>query len=40
MITITHLSKRFGDNVVLRDISTEIRKGEVISIIGPSGFLC
>jgi polar amino acid transport system ATP-binding protein len=37
MITITHLSKRFGDNVVLRDISTEIRKGEVISIIGPSG---
>jgi len=37
MITISHLSKRFGDNMVLRDISTEIRKGEVISIIGPSG---
>lgn len=37
MITVNGLSKRFGENVVLRDISTEIRKGEVISIIGPSG---
>lgn len=37
MITICHLSKKFGDNVVLKDINTEIKKGEVISIIGPSG---
>lgn len=37
MITVEHLSKRFGDLVVLKDISIEIQKGEVISIIGPSG---
>jgi len=37
LIRVEHLSKCFGDAVVLRDISAEIRKGEVISIIGPSG---
>src|SRR5574344_2172790 len=37
MITVQHLRKRFGDLVVLKDINTEIKKGEVISIIGPSG---
>lgn len=37
MIKVEHLSKKYGDLVVLKDISTEIKKGEVISIIGPSG---
>jgi polar amino acid transport system ATP-binding protein len=37
MIRVEHLSKEFGDLVVLKDISLEINKGEVISIIGPSG---
>ncbi len=37
MIQIRHLSKRFGDLVVLRDVSADIKKGEIISIIGPSG---
>jgi polar amino acid transport system ATP-binding protein len=37
MITVEHLSKRFGDLVVLKNISIQIKKGEVISIIGPSG---
>ncbi|MGR9071544.1 MAG: amino acid ABC transporter ATP-binding protein [Gammaproteobacteria bacterium] len=37
MIKIEHLSKQFGDLVVLKDISTEIKTGEVVSIIGPSG---
>jgi polar amino acid transport system ATP-binding protein len=37
MITVEHLSKKFGDLVVLKDVSVEIKKGEVISIIGPSG---
>jgi polar amino acid transport system ATP-binding protein len=37
MIRVEHLSKSYGSHVVLKDISAEIRKGEVISIIGPSG---
>lgn len=37
MIKVQNLSKRFGGLTVLKDISTEIRKGEVVSIIGPSG---
>jgi len=37
MISVKHLEKKFGDVTVLRDINVEIRKGEVISIIGPSG---
>ena len=40
METITkveHLSKKFGDNEVLKDINYEIKQGEVVVIIGPSG---
>lgn len=37
MIRVENLQKRFGDLVVLRDVSIEINKGEVISVIGPSG---
>ncbi|CCI86734.1 amino acid ABC transporter ATP-binding protein [Lactobacillus gigeriorum] len=37
MIEINHLKKRFGNNEVLKDISAEVDKGQVICIIGPSG---
>jgi len=37
MIRVEHLSKKFGENVVLKDVNCEIKQGEVISIIGPSG---
>ena len=37
MIKVEHLAKRFDDLTVLKDIDVEIKKGEVISIIGPSG---
>ncbi|MEI7787604.1 MAG: ATP-binding cassette domain-containing protein [Chlorobiaceae bacterium] len=37
MIKIEHLSKKFGDLEVLKDVTVEIKTGEVISIIGPSG---
>lgn len=37
MIRTVNLSKHFGSLVVLKEITTEIRKGEVISVIGPSG---
>lgn len=37
MIRVEHLSKHFGDLVVLKDINCEISKGEIITVIGPSG---
>jgi len=37
MISVKNLSKHFGDLIVLKDVNLEINKGEVISIIGPSG---
>ena len=37
MISVRHLQKSFDGIAVLRDVNAEIEKGEVISIIGPSG---
>jgi len=37
LFEIKELCKSFGDNLVLDHISTEIRKGEVLVIVGPSG---
>ncbi|PKG25652.1 amino acid ABC transporter ATP-binding protein [Niallia nealsonii] len=37
MIKVEHLNKSFGSLQVLKGISTEIKKGEVVTIIGPSG---
>ncbi len=37
MIKIKNLKKSYGKLEVLKGINTEIREGEVISIIGPSG---
>ena len=37
MIEIKNLNKSYGELRVLNDISVDIKKGEVIAIIGPSG---
>lgn len=37
MIKVSKLYKSFGKLAVLKDISTEIAKGDVVAIIGPSG---
>jgi len=37
VIDVKHLYKQFGSHVVLKDISTTIREGEKIVVIGPSG---
>lgn len=37
LLSIEHLKKAYGDNVVLKDISLDVKRGEVIVIIGPSG---
>lgn len=37
MISVNNLSKSFGDNLVLDDITEQIGQGEKVVIIGPSG---
>ena len=37
MLKISNLNKSFGELKVLKDISFEVTKGEVVAIIGPSG---
>ena len=37
ILSVQHLSKSFGANVVLRDIDFSVQKGDVTSIIGASG---
>lgn len=36
-VTVDNLVKKYGDNTVLNNISTTIKDGEVVCIIGPSG---
>lgn len=37
MIELRHVSKRFFENVVLDDVSLEVRRGETLALLGPSG---
>ena len=37
MLEVKKLKKKFGKNVVLKDISFDVSKGDIISIVGPSG---
>lgn len=37
MIKITNLKKKFGKNEVLKGIDANVKKGEVVVVIGPSG---
>lgn len=37
MVELKNIEKSFGDNHVLKGVSTGIKKGEVVVILGPSG---
>ncbi len=37
MIKANHIHKKYGDLQVLKDVNLHIKKGEVVSIVGPSG---
>ncbi|TFG61436.1 MAG: amino acid ABC transporter ATP-binding protein [Deltaproteobacteria bacterium] len=36
-VTVQNLTKKFGDNVVLENISFDVEKGKVLVLCGPSG---
>src|SRR5687767_11127027 len=37
MLTVTHLTKRYGALTAIKDVSFEIRAGEVLGLLGPNG---
>lgn len=36
-VKVDHMTKRFGDLLVLDDVSFEVKKGEFLCIVGPTG---
>lgn len=36
-IELEHVDFSYGENLVLKDISLSVNKGEIVSIIGPGG---
>lgn len=37
LLRATHISKKYGDFQVLKDVSLELNRGEIVSIVGSSG---
>ena len=37
ILTAEHIRKSFGNHTVLKDINLNVEKGDVVSILGPSG---
>jgi ABC-type branched-subunit amino acid transport system ATPase component len=37
MLTVTDLSVAYGRRVVLRKVSAEIGRGQVVGVVGPNG---
>jgi ABC-type glutathione transport system ATPase component len=36
-LSVSHLEKRYGDVVAVRDASLDVQTGEIFGIIGPNG---
>lgn len=37
MVTAKHISKTYGTLTVLKDVNLQVKKGEIVAIVGPSG---
>ena len=36
-LTVKNLHKKFGEKVVIKDVSLNVKKGEVVGLLGPNG---
>ncbi|MBK6308288.1 MAG: ATP-binding cassette domain-containing protein, partial [Gemmatimonadetes bacterium] len=36
-VSVSHVSKRFGAYTALDDVSFDVRSGELVALLGPSG---
>lgn len=37
MVDIIHVTKRYGEKEVVKDVTVQIEKGKITSFIGPNG---
>ena len=37
VVSTSHLSRRFGDLIAVRDVSLEVHRGEIFGVLGPNG---
>ncbi|MGE3739744.1 MAG: ATP-binding cassette domain-containing protein, partial [Geminicoccaceae bacterium] len=37
LLSVQHLTKRFGGLVAVNDVSFDVEEGEILSVIGPNG---
>jgi ABC-2 type transport system ATP-binding protein len=37
VIEVSHLNKRYGDQIAVRDVSFAVDQGEIFGILGPNG---
>ena len=38
LLEVKHVSKRYGQQVALRDVSFELASGKIIGLLGPNGW--
>ena len=36
-IKTSHLTRRFGDNIAVNDLTFEVEEGEIFGLVGPDG---
>jgi ABC-type multidrug transport system ATPase subunit len=37
VVSVTNVTRRFGDRIAVDDVSFDVRRGEVFGLLGPNG---